>query len=432
MDDIPIGALIGALIFLIFLSAFFSGSETGLVSLNRYRLRHLAKTHHRGAVRAAKLLERPDRLIGLILLGNNFVNILASSIATILALRLYGESSITAAALILTFVILIFSEVTPKTLAVLHPERFAFPATYILSPLLKILYPLVWLVNIAANGLLRLGGINTNAATSQSLSSEELRLVVTEAGAMIPRRHQMMLTNILDLEKATVDDIMIPRNELIGIDMDGEWDDILKQLTNAQHTRMPVFHGDINNVSGMIHVRNTLQLLTQKETKKEDLEQWIRSAYFVPEGTPLNKQLLYFQREKRRSALVVDEYGDVQGLVTLEDILEEIVGEFTTDPTMHIKEVHRQTDGTFLVDGSASVRELNRVMHWELPIDGPKTFSGLITEHMESIPEPGTSLMLAGYPVEIVQTKDNMVKTAQINPNFHRPKNSDSTEQPTA
>ena len=432
MDDIPIGALIGALIFLIFLSAFFSGSETGLVSLNRYRLRHLAKTHHRGAVRAAKLLERPDRLIGLILLGNNFVNILASSIATILALRLYGESSITAAALILTFVILIFSEVTPKTLAVLHPERFAFPATYILSPLLKILYPLVWLVNITANGLLRLGGINTNAATSQSLSSEELRLVVTEAGAMIPRRHQMMLTNILDLEKATVDDIMIPRNELIGIDMDGEWDDILKQLTNAQHTRMPVFHGDINNVSGMIHVRNTLQLLTQKETKKEDLEQWIRSAYFVPEGTPLNKQLLYFQREKRRSALVVDEYGDVQGLVTLEDILEEIVGEFTTDPTMHIKEVHRQTDGTFLVDGSASVRELNRVMHWELPIDGPKTFSGLITEHMESIPEPGTSLMLAGYPVEIVQTKDNMVKTAQINPNFHRPKNSDSTEQPTA
>jgi Mg2+/Co2+ transporter CorB len=432
LDDIPIGALIGALIFLIFLSAFFSGSETGLVSLNRYRLRHLAKTKHRGAMRAAKLLERPDRLIGLILLGNNFVNILASSIATIIALRYYGEGGIAIAAGLLTLVILIFSEVAPKTLAVLHPERFAFPATYVLSPLLKLLYPLVWLVNILANGLLRLGGINTNAATSQSLSSEELRLVVTEAGAMIPRRHQMMLTNILDLEKATVDDIMIPRNELIGIDMDGEWDDILKQLTNAQHTRMPVFHGDINNVVGMIHVRNTLQLLTQKETKKEDLEQWIRSAYFVPEGTPLNKQLVYFQREKRRSALVVDEYGDVQGLVTLEDILEEIVGEFTTDPTMHIKEVHRQTDGTFLVDGSASVRELNRVMHWELPIDGPKTFSGLITEHMESIPEPGTSLMLAGYPVEIVQTKDNMVKTAQINPNFHRPKNSDSTEQPTA
>jgi Mg2+/Co2+ transporter CorB len=195
---------------------------------------------------------------------------------------------------------------------------------------------------------------------------------------------------------------------------------------------MPVFDGDINNIIGMIHVRNTLQLITQKETKKEDLERWIRSAYFVPEGTPLNKQLLYFQREKRRSGLVVDEYGDVQGLVTLEDILEEIVGEFTTDPTMHIKEVHRQTDGTFLVDGSASVRELNRVMHWKLPTKGPKTFSGLITEHMESIPEPGTSLLLAGYPVEIVQTKDNMVKTAQINPNFRRPKPDESAGQTAA
>lgn len=432
MDDIPIEALFGALIFLIILSAFFSGSETGLVSLNRYRLRHLAKTKHRGAARAAKLLERPDRLIGLILLGNNFVNILASSIATILALRLYGESGIAIAAGILTLVILIFSEVTPKTLAVLHPERFAFPATWILSPLLKLLYPLVWLVNIAANGLLRLGGINVNKATSQALSSEELRMVVTEAGAMIPRRHQMMLTNILDLEKVTVDDIMVPRNELIGIDMDDEWDDILKQLTNAQHTRMPVFKGDINNVIGMIHVRNTLQLLTKKETQKEDLERWIRPSYFLPEGTPLNKQLLHFQREKRRSGLVVDEYGDVQGLVTLEDILEEIVGEFTTDPAMHIKEVHRQSDGTFLVDGSASIRELNRVMQWELPTSGPKTFSGLITEHMESIPEPGTSLMLAGYPVEIVQTKDNMVKTAQINPSFRRPESSDATDQSAA
>ncbi|MCF6258131.1 MAG: HlyC/CorC family transporter [Gammaproteobacteria bacterium] len=432
MDDIPISALIGALIFLIILSAFFSGSETGLVSLNRYRLRHLAKTKHRGAARAAKLLERPDRLIGLILLGNNFVNILASSIATILALRLYGEAGIAIAAAILTLVILIFSEVTPKTLAVLHPERFAFPATFVLSPLLKILYPLVWMVNIAANGLLRLGGINTDTATSQALSSEELRMVVTEAGAMIPRRHQMMLTNILDLEKVTVDDIMIPRNELVGIDMHDEWDDILKQLTNSQHTRMPVFDTDINNVLGMIHVRNTLQLLTQKETSKEDLKRWIHPAYFVPEGTPLNKQLLHFQQEKRRSGLVVDEYGDVQGLVTLEDILEEIVGEFTTDPATHIKEVHRQKDGTFLVDGSASIRELNRVMQWELPTNGPKTFSGLITEHMESIPEPGTSLMLAGYPVEIVQTKDNMVKTAQINPNFRRPKSDNSTDQPAA
>jgi Mg2+/Co2+ transporter CorB len=428
LDDIPIGALIGALIFLIFLSAFFSGSETGLVSLNRYRLRHLAKTGHRGAVRASRLLDRPDRLIGLILLGNNFVNILASSIATVIGIRLFGDPGIAIAAGLLTLVILIFSEVTPKTLAVLHPERIAFPTTFILSPLLKLLYPLVWVVNIVANGFLRLFGVKVDSAASQELTSEELRMVVSEAGAMIPRRHQAMLTNILDLEKVTVDDIMVPRNELIGIDLDDDWDDIIKQLTHSQHTRMPVYHTDINNVVGIIHVRNMLDLLTQKETTKDDLQEWIRQSYFVPEGTPLNTQLLHFQREKRRIGLVVDEYGDVKGLVTLEDILEEIVGEFTTDPSTHIKEIHRQADGTYLVDGSANIRELNRVMHWHLPTDGPKTFSGLITEYMESIPEPGTSLMLAGYPVEIVQTKDNIVKTALINPAFRRETQASETQ----
>ena len=432
MDDIPIGALIGVLIFLIILSAFFSGSETSLVSLNRYRLRHLAKTKHRGAARASKLLERPDRLIGLILLGNNFVNILASAIATIIAMRLYGEAGIGIAAGLLTLVILIFAEVTPKTLAVLHPERLAFPAALVLAPLLKLLYPLVWLINTAANSLLRLLGIKVDSSTREDLTSEELRMIVTEAGAMIPRRHQTMLANILDLEKVTVDDIMIPRNELVGIDMDDDWEDILKQLTTSQHTRMPVFKTDINNIIGMIHIRNTMELLTRKETTKEDLTQWIQEAYFVPEGTPLNTQLLHFQREKRRSGLVVDEYGDVKGLVTLEDILEEIVGEFTTDPANYIKEVHRQTDGTFLVDGSANIRELNRVMNWNLPTDGPKTFSGLITEHMQSIPKPGTSLMLAGYPVEIVQTKDNMVKTAQINPVFRRAENAPHADQSAA
>jgi len=432
LDDIPIGVLTGALIFLIILSAFFSGSETSLISLNRYRLRHLAKTKHRGAVRASKLLERPDRLIGLILLGNNFVNILASAIATIIAIRLYGEIGIAIAAGLLTLVILIFAEVTPKTLAVLHPERLAFPAALVLSPLLKLLYPLVWLVNIAANSLLRLLGIKVDSSTREDLTSEELRMIVTEAGAMIPRRHQTMLANILDLEKVTVDDIMIPRNELVGIDMDHDWEDILKQLTTSQHTRMPVFRTDINNIIGMIHIRNTMELLTRKKATKEDLNQWIQEAYFVPEETPLNTQLLHFQREKRRSGLVVDEYGDIKGLVTLEDILEEIVGEFTTDPANHIKEVHRQTDGTFLVDGSANIRELNRVMEWNLPTDGPKTFSGLITEHMQSIPKPGTSLMLAGYPVEIVQTKDNMVKTAQINPAFRRAEYAPHTDQSAA
>jgi len=426
LDDIPLGVLLGALFFLIILSAFFSGSETGLVSLNRYRLKHLAKTKHRGAVRASRLLERPDRLIGLILLGNNFVNILASSIATILALRYWGETGIAIAAGLLTLVILIFAEVTPKTLAVLRPERFAFPATLILSPLLVALYPLVWLVNIIANGFIKLLGIDVKEGANQELSRDELRMVVTEAGAMIPRRHQQMLTNILDLEKVTVDDIMVPRNELAGIDLDDDWSDIVKQLSNSQHTRLPVYRGDTNNIIGILHMRNTLDLFNRPDASKEGLIERMQKAYFVPEGTPLNTQLLQFQQEKRRLGLVVDEYGDVRGLVTLEDILEEIVGEFTSDPATHIKEVHRQKDGTYLIDGSANIRELNRVMHWELPTDGPKTFSGLITEYLESIPEPGTSLMLAGYPVEIVHAKDNMVKTAQINPAFRRADDSQS------
>jgi len=416
LDDIPIGVLFGALIFLIILSAFFSGSETGLVSLNRYRLRHLVKTRHRGAERANRLLQKPDRLIGLILLGNNFVNILASSIATVIGLRLYGDAGIAIAAGLLTLAILIFSEVTPKTLAILQPERFAFPATFFLSPLLKLLYPLVWLINIVANSIVRLFGVRVNDAGNQELSRDELRMVVNEASAMIPRRHQKMLTNILDLEKVTVDDIMVPRNEIIGIDMEDDLDDIFNQLTHSQHTRLPVYRGDVNNIVGILHLKNVLDLFKNQEATKEELEKWARGAYFVPEGTPLHSQLLHFQHEKRRIGLVVDEYGDVMGLVTLEDILEEIVGEFTSDPATHIREIHRQDDGTFLVDGSANIRELNRIMQWELPTDGPKTFSGLITEHMESIPEPGTSLMLAGYPIEIVQTKDNIVKTALINP----------------
>jgi len=398
------------------LSAFFSGSETGLISLNRYRLRHLKKENHRGAQRASRLLEKPDRLIGLILLGNNFVNILASSITTIIALRLWGETGIAIAAGILTLVILIFAEVAPKTLAVLHPERFAFPATLILAPLLKLLYPVVWLVNMVANGLLKLLGVSPKHSKDEHLTSDELRTVVSEAGAMIPLRHQKMLTNILDLEKVTVNDIMIPRNEIVGIDLDDEWEDIVKLLTNSRHTRLPVFRTDINNVIGLIHARNILEVLSKPESSKNDLMPQIRNAYFVPENTPLNTQLLQFQRQKRRIGLVVDEYGDVHGLVTLEDILEEIVGEFTSDPATSIKDIHTQEDGTYLIDGSASIRDLNRMMNWNLPTDGPKTFNGLILEQMEHIPEPGTSILIAGYPIEIVQTKDNAVKIAKFYP----------------
>ena len=422
MNTISIGTLFGVLIFLIILSAFFSGSETALISLNRYRLRSLMENNHKGAMRAHRLLERPDRLIGLILLGNNFVNILASSIATVLAIRLIGDNGITIAAGLLTLVILIFSEVAPKTLAVLNPERMAFPATYILAPLLKVIYPLVWLVNILANGVLRVIGIKPEYAEGQALTTEELRTVVNEAGALIPRRHQQMLTNLLDLEKVTVNDIMIPRNEIIGIDLEDKWDDIVQQLVTSQHTRLPLYRQDINNIVGLLHLRNTLEVVKNPDAGVDDLLPYVREAYFVPEGTTLNTQLLHFQRQKRRIGLVVDEYGEVQGLVTLEDILEEIVGEFTSDPSTSIKDVHPQDDGTFLVDGSANIRELNRTMKWDLPTEGPKTFNGLIIEMLETIPEPGTSVMIAGYPIEIVQTKDNTVKIARINPHFRQQK----------
>lgn len=428
IDDIPTGLLAGALLVLIILSAFFSGSETGLFSLNRYRLRHLAKkAGHPGARRAHDLLQRPDRLIGLILLGNNFVNILASATATLLGLKLFGEAGIALATGVLTFVILIFAEVAPKTVAALHPERVAFAAALVLKPLLRVLYPLVWAVNAIANGLLRLFGISTAATPKLHLSSDELRTVVHEAGNMIPQRHQQMLLSILDLEKVTVEDIMIPRNEITGIDLEDDWSDILQQISSSQHTRLPVYQGGIDNVLGIVHLRNVLAAHKHGELTRESFMKVIREPYFVPEGTPLHTQLLNFQQQHRRIALVVDEYGDIQGLITLDDILEEIVGEFTTDPAARHKDIHPQEDGTYLVEGSANVRDLNRLMQWNLPTDGPKTLNGMIIEYLETIPEAGTSLLLAGYPLEIVQTTANAVKTVRIDPRFRERMRADAT-----
>lgn len=416
LDEIPISALLGVLALLIGLSAFFSGSETGLISLNRYRLRHLANAGNRGAARSARLLQQPDRLIGIILLGNNFVNILASAVATVIAIRLLGEAGIAVATALLTLVILIFAEVTPKTLAALHPERFAFPASLVLGPLLRAFYPLVWVINTIANALLGLIGVSPRNAPTDDLSTEELRTVVNEAGAMIPQRHQKMLLNLLDLEKSTVETIMVPRHEIDGIDLEDDWDEILEQLAASQHTRLPVFRGSIDHVAGLVHLRNVLALQRRNELDRERLMGIVRETYFIPEGTPLNTQLLNFQKQRRRIGLVVDEYGDIQGLVTLDDILEEIVGEFTTDPAARIQEIHPQDDGTYLVDGGISVRELNRALHWHLPIDGPKTLNGLIIEYMESIPESGTSLLLSGYPIEVVQVSGSAVKTVRIDP----------------
>ena len=425
MDNISTQMLFIVLGILILISAYFSGSETGMMSLNRYRLRHLEKEKHKGAKRVSNLLKRPDRLIGLILIGNNLVNIAASAIATIIALRLSSEVGMSEdigvliATVILTLVVLIFAEVTPKTLAALYPEKIAFPSSILLSLLLKILLPFVISLNWITNGILMLLGINSEQREQHSLSSEELRTVVNESGALLHEQDQSMLMSILDLEKVTVDDIMIPRSELVGIDVNDDWKKIQKQLTQANHTRVLLYRDNIDDVVGYIHARDALKLLSKSQFTKATLLRAVRELYFIPEGTPLNIQLLKFQHAKERLGLVIDEYGDIQGLVTLEDILEEIVGDFTTTQTpTPSEEVTLQPDGSYLVDGSASIRDVNKEMSWQLPTDGPKTLNGLIIEHFEDIPQNSLSVRIAGYPIEIVDFSENRIKTVRVIPEY--------------
>jgi Mg2+/Co2+ transporter CorB len=416
VSELPLTTLFIALGVLLVMSGAFSGSETALMTLNRYRLRHLAKAGHKGAQLAEKLLQRPDRLIGLILLGNNFVNVAASTVATLIAIRIGGDGAVAIGAGLLTLVLLIFSEVAPKTLAANSPERIAYPAAWVYVPLLKLMYPLVWLVNFIANGLLRLLGQRSDGEDLSQMSTEELRTVVIEAGAMIPKRHQKMLLSILDLQKVTVEDIMVPRAEIVGIDLAQPWDDIVTQLLEMQHTRVPVWEGDVEHTVGVVHLRRLLRPLARGELTRDMMLSLVRDPYYVPEGTPLNKQLINFQGLQRRIALVVDEYGEIVGLVTLEDLLEEIVGEFTTDPAAAARDFFPEDGGCFLVSGTATVRQLNRALNMQLSTDGPKTLNGLVFEHMEQIPEPGTSMLLGGYPVEIVAVSNNQVKTARVRP----------------
>ncbi len=386
------------------------------MALNRYRLRHLVGTGHRGAKQAQKLLEKPDRLIGLILLGNNVVNILIAQLSAYIGFRLHGDIGIAVATFILIFAILIFAELTPKTLAAFHAEKVALPAAIIFVPLLTIAYPFVWFVNLISNSLLSLFGVNVKENVLTTLTHEELRTVVNHEGTSISNEHQQMLLGVLDLEQVTAEDIMIPKNEIIGIDLEDNWEDIVTQLKNIAYTRIPVYKGNIDNVVGFLHLRKLLLKIIHKDIEREDLELALREPYFIPEATNLKKLLFEFQDKKRRFSLVVDEFGDIQGLVTLEDLLEEIVGEFTNDPTTYHVEIHPQNDGTYVVDGSTHVREINKVLEWELHDDGPKTINGLILEHMESIPEPGTSVLIDGYPIEVVQTHKNAVRTARISP----------------
>ncbi|MBB1362704.1 MULTISPECIES: HlyC/CorC family transporter [unclassified Shewanella] len=416
MDAISTSALLIFLLVLIVISAYFSGSETAMMSLNRYRLRHLASNDHKGAQRALKLLDRPDRLIGLILIGNNLVNILASAIATIIGMRLFGDMGVAIATGVLTIVVLVFAEVTPKTFAALHPERIAFPSSILLGWLLILLSPLVKAINLITSMFLRLMGIKT-VKTSDALSQEELRTVVHEAGALIPQRHQEMLLSILDLEKVTVEDIMISRSDIYAINVNDDFKLINKQVVQSPHTRVLVYRDNIDDAVGFIHLRDALRLQSKEQFSKSSLLRAVKELYFIPEGTPLNVQLTNFQQNKERIGLVVDEYGDIQGLVTLEDILEEIVGDFTTSMlTTASEDINIQQDGSFLIDATINIRDLNKEMKWNLPIDGPKTLNGLIIEFLEDIPAANTSLRIVDYQIEVIDVADNMIKTVRVLP----------------
>lgn len=405
---------------LIVLSGFFSSSETGLMAINSVRLQHRAEEGSREARRILSLLERPDRLIGLILIGNNFVNILASAIATVLAVRIFGDAGVAIATGLLTLIILIFAEVTPKTFAAFYPERIAGPASFILMPLLRIAYPLVWMTNLLSNGLLGAFGINPERSSRDRLTKEELRTLMMQSEHRIPARRHGMLLSILDLERVQIDEIMVPRGDFIGLDLSDEIEELITQLRSTQHTRLPVFNEDIENLSGILHSRTALKLIDNQDILgneqefKSRLIELCEEPYFIPHSTALHTQLFNFQKERERLAIVVDEYGEIEGLVTIDDILEEIVGEFTTD---HIQEtspdVHPQRDGTFIIDGSATVRDLNRILEWELPTDGPRTVSGVIVELLEFIPENSLSIQYQHYRLEVLAIQDNRVRSVR-------------------
>jgi len=413
LNDIPISILFGLLAFLLFLSAFFSGSETALMTLNRYRLQHLVKKKHRGALKVHQLLKRPDRLMGLILLGNNFVNILASSIATLIAIRIAGDEAIPASTAILTILVLIFSEVTPKTLAALRPETLAFIAAWLYVPLLKIFYPIVWIVNVISNLLLRIVGVNPKKAKKDTLDKDELKSIVADTDHILPARYQNMLIRILDLESASVEDIMTQRKEIVGIDLEDSIDDIIVQLRNSPHTRLPVYKKNIDRVIGFLHIRTVLSRISHPDFDKQVITDNLSKPFFIPASTSIHKQMQIFKTEKQRFGLVVDEYGDVQGLVTLDDLLQEIVGELIMEDEPDIK---KQKDGSYLVDASVTVRELNRITNWDLPTEGPKTLNGLIIEYMETIPDPGTSIKFHGQILEIIQRDESTVKLVRFHP----------------
>jgi Mg2+/Co2+ transporter CorB len=419
VDEIPLHTLLVAFVCLLLVSAFFSISETAMMALNRYRLKHLTRTGHRGARLVSQLLERTDKLLGVILLGNNLVNTAAAALGTVIAFRALGESelAVSIATGAVAFFLLVFSEVTPKVVGATYPERVAFPAAFVLAPLLKLAYPLVWLVNGLSGALLWVLRIRRRPAAEGAapLSAEELRTLVLEGGHYLPAKHRKILLNLFELQSITVADLMTPRSRLEMLDLDQPADALRRQIASSNHTRLPVYRGTLDNIVGVLHVRKVLNLDFQ-HIDVPALSEVIRPAYFVPMGTALLAQLQNFQEEEERFGLVVDEYGELMGLITLEDILEEIIGEFTTQSPLTAGAVLRQDDGSFIVEGRISLRELNRELNLQLPLEGPKTLNGLILEHLEDIPEPGTMVKIAGYPIEILQTQHRAIRSARIFP----------------
>lgn len=402
------------LLTLLVLSAFFSGSETSMMSLNPYRLRHQRKKSA-GARRAAKLLSMPDRLIGLILIGNNAVNILAAIIANMLAIYYVGEAAAPwVATATLTILVLVFSEVTPKTIAAQNPEWFAFKASHILKPLLQLLTPLVWLINKLTNTFIGILGFDPNKNRDDSLDSEELKFLVDLSGHKISNSNQGMLRAILDLDNMTVEDIMIPRNEVSGLDLEDDIEILMEQILSCEYTRQPVYSGDINNIIGIFHVRKANHLLRAETITHKAIKRFADEAYFIPESTRLTTQLLNFKKMRSRFAIVVDEYGEVQGLVTLEDILEEIVGDFTTNEADKIDELIAQKNGSYLIDGTATIRDINKSTSWDLPLDGPKTMNGLVLEQLESIPDGNVSFRVNNFKFETIEINGTRVKKVAV------------------
>ena len=416
MDDISLSTLLVALIVLLVVSAFFSISETSMMALNRYRLKHLSKTGHRGARLTSQLLARTDRLLGVVLLGNNLINAAAAALVAVITFRLFGESglALSLGTLAVTFLILVFSEITPKIMGASYPERIAFPASYVLTPLLKLAYPVVWFVNLFVHSLLWALRLKPRNTDTHTLTLEELRTLVLEGSNFLPQKHQNMLLNLFDLESITVEDAMTPRNQIEAVNIESSAEEIRREIANSNHARLPVFRERLDEIIGIVHVRKVLNFSKGEEINSQTLLEVLREPYFIPMGTPLLTQLQNFQEKQDRIGLVVDEYGELKGLLTLEDILEEVIGEFTTQSPLQTARFRRMEDGSIIVDGGTLLRDMNRKLGYKFPLDGPKTLNGLILEHFQDIPEPGTSLRLAGYPIEVLQTQDRVIRSVRL------------------